>query len=268
MNVCVIVPAAGRSERFGAGDKLVQDLGGRPLLIRTVELFAKRDEVRSIVVAGPPATDDDPEAFDGFRDRYGATLAFHGARVVEGGRDHRWDSVGKAMAEVPEDATHIAVHDAARPGPSRDLLDRIFEAAANVAAVVPVLAMHATVKRLDDKEEVISRGDDAIADAILGDTGRVTVTARRVIETVDRKDLVMVQTPQVFEADLLRRAYAQDDLTGATDDATLVERVGEPVHAVEGEVRNFKVTTQADLELMRAVLGLKAPAERPVHKRF
>jgi 2-C-methyl-D-erythritol 4-phosphate cytidylyltransferase len=77
-----------------------------------------------------------------------------------------------------------------------------------------------------------------------------------------------VQTPQVFTADVMRRAYAQDDLSGVTDDASLVERLGEPVHTVAGEMRNFKVTTPDDLVLMRAVLGLKAPAERPVHKRF
>ncbi len=268
MNVCVILPAAGRSRRFGGGDKLGQDLGGRPLLIRTVELFAKRDEVRSIVVAGPAATDDDPDAFAAFRERYAATLSFHGARVVEGGKLERWETVRNALAVVPDDATHVAVHDAARPGASRELLDRVFEAAANLPAVVPALAIDSTVKRVDAEVEIVSAGDDAIADAILGDTGKVEVEARRILETVDRTNLVAVQTPQVFTVDLIRRAYAQDDLAGATDDASLVERLGEVVHAVGGEPRNFKVTTGDDLALMRAVLGLKAPAERPVHKRF
>lgn len=268
MNVCVIVPAAGRSERFGASDKLGQDLGGRPMLIRTVEIFAKRDEVRSIIVAGPASTDDDPDAYATFRDRYAATLSFHGARVVEGGRIDRWESVRNALAEAPDDATHVAVHDAARPGASRALLDRLFEAASQRPAVVPALPIDSTVKRVDAQEEEISAGDDAVADAILGDGGKVRVVVRRVLETVDRANLVAVQTPQIFAADLLRRAYAQDDLEGATDDASLVERLGEPVVTVAGEARNFKVTAPGDLELMRAVLGLKAPAERPVHKRF
>ena len=109
MNVCVIIPAAGASRRFGDADKLQQDLGGRPLLIRTVELFTRRDEVRSIVVAGPP---DD---FAAFRERYGATLGFHGATVVEGGRGARWETVAASLGAVPEDATHIAVHDAGSP---------------------------------------------------------------------------------------------------------------------------------------------------------
>ncbi|MBC8064621.1 MAG: 2-C-methyl-D-erythritol 4-phosphate cytidylyltransferase, partial [Chlorobia bacterium] len=73
---------------------------------------------------------------------------------------------------------------------------------------------------------------------------------------------------QVFEIGLLRRAYAQPNLDGATDDASLVERLGEPVYTVEGDVRNIKITRPADLKLMRAILGVQAPAERPVHKRF
>ena len=266
MNVCVIIPAAGRSRRFGESDKLAQDLGGRPLLIRTVELFAKRDEVRSILVAGPP---EPPEDFNAFRERYGATLGFHGATVVPGGRTHRWETVKAALEKVPEDATHIAVHDAARPGASKALLDRLFEAAAALPAVIPAIPIGATVKRLSaEVEEITAEEDDGIADLILGDAGKAAVKARLVAETIDRANLVEVQTPQIFQAELLRRAYAADDLAGATDDASLIERLGETVHAVEGDVRNFKVTSPADLKLMRAVLGLKPPAERPVHKRF
>ncbi|MDY7107247.1 MAG: 2-C-methyl-D-erythritol 4-phosphate cytidylyltransferase [Planctomycetota bacterium] len=266
MNVCVIIPAAGRSRRFGESDKLAQDLGGRALLIRTVELFAKRDEVRKIIVAGPP---EPPEEYNAFRERYGATLGFHGAAVVPGGTTHRWETVKAALENVPEDVTHIAVHDAARPGADKALLDRVFEAAEVLDAVVPALEINATIKRLSaDVEEITPEEDDAIADAILGDVGKATVKARQVVETIDRENLVEIQTPQVFRADLLRRAYAADDLSGVTDDASLVERLGEPVHAVEGDVRNFKVTTPADLKLMRAVMGVKPPADRPVHKRF
>ena len=87
-------------------------------------------------------------------------------------------------------------------------------------------------------------------------------------ETLDREGLVEVQTPQVFEAGLLRRAYEQADLSGATDDASLVERLGEPVYVVEGDPCNVKVTRPADLKLMRAILGVKPPAERPAHKSY
>jgi 2-C-methyl-D-erythritol 4-phosphate cytidylyltransferase len=266
MNVCVIIPAAGRSRRFGESDKLAQDLGGRALLIRTVELFAKRDEVRSIIVAGPPEPVDEFEAFKG---RYGPTLGFHGATIVAGGRTERWETVRNALAATPDDASHIAVHDAARPGASKELLDRVFDAAARVPAVVPAVAVANTLKRVaTETEEFAADDDDGLADAILGNAGKTSITLRRVTATEDREGLVEVQTPQVFEADLLRRAYAQDDLSGATDDASLVERLGEPVYVVEGDPRNFKITQPSDLRVMRAVLGVKPPAERPVHKRF
>ena len=265
MKVCVIIPAAGRSSRFGPSDKLAQDFGGRALLIRTVEVFTKRQEVSSIIVAGPP------EGFEDFKNRYGATLGFHGAKVVEGGRIDRWETVQNALKHVPEDTTHVAVHDAARPGPAGKMLDRLFEAAAKLPAVIPALPIGSTIKRVSDEiTEIGPDEDDAMADLILGDAGKARIEARPVIETVDRSGLVEVQTPQIFEVDLLRKAYAQEDLhnAGATDDAALVERLGETVHVVAGDPNNLKITTPEDLNLMRAILGVKPPKERPVHKRF
>lgn len=265
MKVCVIIPAAGSSRRFGAADKLGQDLGGRPLLVRTVEIFTKREEVASILVAGPP------DEFDEFKNRYGATLGFHGARLVAGGRIDRWETVKRALAHVPEDTDRIAVHDAARPGPGKQMLDRVFQAAAQLLAVIPALPVGSTVKRVaEDGIELGPGEDDAVADLILGDAGKVRINARPVLETVDRSGLVEVQTPQVFDAELLKRAYAQEDLADAmvTDDASLVERLGEAVHVVDGDPNNLKVSTPEDLNLMRAILGVKPPAERPAHKRF
>jgi 2-C-methyl-D-erythritol 4-phosphate cytidylyltransferase len=262
MNVCVIIPAAGQSIRYGTADKLAQDLGGRTVLIRTVETFAKREEVRSIIVAGPP------QSFDEFRSRYGPTLGFHGAQLVEGGRDHRWETVRNALAAVPDDATHIAVHDAARPGVSKDVLDRVFAAAQSLSAVIPVVPVNSTIKRVAEETTDVGQSEDAIADLILGDAGRLEVKARAVQQTIERTNLVEVQTPQVFEASLLRKAYAQADLHGVTDDATVVERLGETVYAVDGDVRNIKITTPADLHLMRAILNVAPPAERPTHLRF
>ncbi len=263
MNVCMIIAAAGKSERFSRGDKLAQDVGGRPLLMRTVELFTKRDEVRSIIVAGPP---DD---FRAFNEKYAPALSFHGAVVVEGGRIDRWETVRNALAAVPEEATHIAVHDAARPATSKDVLNRVFEAATGVSAVIPAVPLPGTVKRVSSAmTDVADHSDDALADSILGASTRQSIDAQQVTETLDRTGLVEAQTPQLFEADLLRRAYAQDDLAGCTDDAAAVERLGECVFTVLGDPRNIKVTTPADLKLIRAILGVKPPAERPVHKRF
>jgi len=260
MRVCVILPAAGSGARFG-GDKLSQDLGGRPVLLRTVELFAKRAEVASIVVAAPP------DALDEFRMRYGAQLSFHGARIVEGGRAERWETVKLALAAVPDDCTHVAIHDAARPAASQDLLDRVFAAAEVHDAVIPGLSVTSTLKRVSD-ELIAAAQDDVLASAILGEVGRDAVSARRVIETIPRKGLVAVQTPQVFATALIRRAYGASDLGGATDDAQIVERLGEPVVVVEGESRNVKLTTPDDLTLVRRESGAREPEGRAAHKRF
>ena len=244
----VIIPAAGRSRRFGIGDKLSQDVGGRPMLLRTVELFTRRDDVAAIVVAAPP------EELDEFRTRFGTQLGFHGAKVVAGGTIERWETVRNALAAIPEDCTHVAVHDAARPAASEELLQRVFDAARVHDAVIPGDPVTSTLKRVSE-ETVDAEQEDAVADAILGSFADTTrIKGRRVTGTVPREHLVAVQTPQVFRAELLRRAYAQGGLEGATDDAMLVERLGAEVIVVDGDPRNVKVTTPADLALVRALL--------------
>ena len=246
MRLSVIIPAAGASSRFGFGDKLSQELGGRAILLRSVEAFVKRAETASIIVAAPP------EDLEGFRNRFGPQLSFHGATIVAGGRTERWESVRNALEAVGDEVTHVAVHDAARPNVSPELLDRILEAARVHPAVVPGVRVASTLKRIG-VETVRSAEDDAIADAILGGPAEEpgAPTAHLVEETVPRERLVAVQTPQVFERGLLERAYREGSPEGATDDAMLVERLGEPVVVVEGEGRNIKVTTPEDLEVAR-----------------
>jgi 2-C-methyl-D-erythritol 4-phosphate cytidylyltransferase len=261
MRIGVIIAAAGKSTRFGEGDKLSQDLGGRAVLLRTAEVFTKRDEVAAIVVAGPP---DDLEAF---RARFGPALQFNGARIVAGGRTERWETIAHALRELPDDITHIAVHDGARPCIGNELLDRVFAAAQVAKAVVPGVAVRDTLKRCGT-ESVSAAADDAIADMILGDVGREQSSGRPIVETVSRENLFAVQTPQVFDAALLRKAYATVDLQGTTDDASVIERFGETVLVVEGDPRNLKITTKDDLALARAILHVAPPADRAAHLRF
>lgn len=270
MNICVIIPAAGSSRRFNASggegvlaprNKLDEDLGGRPVLQRTVELFTNDHRVSSVIVAGP----HDEAAFAEFKLRHGDRLTMLGASLVRGGKDHRCETVAAALAHVPEDATHVAVHDAARPAASPELIDRVFEAASRHDAVIPAIPAPDTVKRVGGEVED-SAGADPLA-AILGPGGGSKSPLFEVAETLDRAGLVLVQTPQVFARALLVRAYAQDDLT-STDDASLVERLGERVVTVEGDPRNIKITMPADVPLARAILGLKGPAQRAAHKKF
>lgn len=259
MKISVILPAAGASRRFrdtrgdelGGVNKIEADLAGRAVFLRAAELFQGRPQVVQLIVAV------DPDELEQFKFRFGDQLAFHGIRLVPGGKAERWQTVLNALKEVDASATHVAVHDAARPLTSSKLIDRLFEAAQRYDAVIPAVPLNATLKRVADDEADSAAHADPI-DAILGDAGRVDVHPRRVVETLDRSNLVEVQTPQVFEIKLLRRAYAQIsdgklDAAGITDDATLVEALGEPVHAIDGDVMNIKITQPDDLKLAGAI---------------
>jgi len=261
MRIAVILPAAGASTRFGQGSKLDADMGGRPVLQRTLELFVHREEVALVVVAGP--FDDD--AWDDFRLRHADKVGLYGGVVCRGGRTHRWETVRAALEHVPEECSHIAVHDAARPCAPSELIDRVFRAAESHPAVVPCLEVGETIKRLSPEGEA-QREIDPL-DAILGAGDASGVTVRHVEATVPRERLALAQTPQVYEAALLRRAYAQEDPSG-TDDAQLVERLGEPVAAVEGDPRNIKITRRHDVPVAMAILGLKPTKGRETHKKF
>lgn len=278
MNLAVIIPAAGFSTRYAealkaetatdlARSKLDEDLGGRPVLQRTVELFANHDAVQTIIVAGPNA-DAAPDAWSEFKNRYADKLGLLGVKLCQGGRTHRYETVKAALALVPNDATHIAVHDAARPCAPPELLDRLFDAAQKYSAVIPGVDVPDTLKRTTDRE-TDDREVDPL-DAILGTAGKRNTRVREVETTIDRTRLIAVQTPQVFHAPLLRRAYAQTNLLNPppTDDAQVVERMGERVTVVQGDPRNVKITLPSDLSLARAILGVRGPESRPVHKRF
>jgi hypothetical protein len=230
------------------------------VLQRTVEAFNKHDNVVQIIVAGPA----DPESAAEFRQRHGDRLALLGAKLVTGGVSHRYETVRNALAHV-ENCTHIAVHDAARPCISSEMLDRLFDAASLHEAVIPVIPVPDTLKRVRDTGEKLGTNNQVAS--ILGIDEERLPPLREVVETIDRTGLFLVQTPQVFSAALLRAAYEQSDLT-STDDASLVERMGKRVVAITGDPRNIKITYPSDVELARAILGVKAPEGRATHKKF
>ncbi|MGQ0627098.1 MAG: IspD/TarI family cytidylyltransferase [Phycisphaerales bacterium] len=272
MNVAVIIPAAGASQRYIAAakaeqgleagrSKLEEEIGGRPLLHRTVEVFTKVDVVRTIVVAGP----HDAEAMAEFRRRHADKLGLLGVRLCEGGKTHRYETVRNALALVPAEATHVAVHDAARPCITVEFVERMLAVAARHGAVIPALPVADTLKRGSDGPLAAEHADPLAA--ILGTEATAGPTLHGVKETVDRRGLFAVQTPQIFRADVLRRAYAQKDLA-STDDAQLVERLGEPVVMVPGDARNIKVTLPTDLLVARAILGARPAADRSPLSRF
>ncbi len=264
MNLAVIIPAAGASSRYtnsgGVRHKLEEDIAGRAVLYRSLEIFTVRDDVHSIVVAGP----HDEAAFEEFREHHGPKLGFYGAKLCRGGKDHRYESVQAAIAQLDSECTHVAIHDAARPCASQRLVDRVLEAAQLHDAVIPAIAVGDTVKRTEQADDA---GAEDPLDAILGDSGKINATYARVTGTLDRTGLVLVQTPQVFARETLVRAYEQSDLS-STDDAGLIERLGKAVIVVQGEARNIKITHAEDLEIARALFGPGQSRDRDAHKRF
>lgn len=230
----VIVPAAGKSSRFGGREKKpFTSLDGRPVWLRSAELFWSRADVSRVYVVISP---DDREDF---RSRFGHLLAFANAEVVDGGEE-RFDSVANALARIPVGVEFVAVHDAVRPLTPPALIDAVFAAARHHGAAVPAVAVADTLKRVD-------------AD-------------NRVTETVPRAGLWKAQTPQVFRREWLAEAYATRG-AAVTDDAQAVEALGHPVVVVPGSAVNFKITTKDDLELAEAVLKARnswKPEPRPI----
>lgn len=257
MQVAVIIPAAGSGRRFanqsGADDadrgksKIELDLAGRPVLLWSIEQFARRADVCQTIVAVAP------DQIDDFRLRHGDRLGLLGTQIVPGGELERWQTVQRAIEHVSPEATHIAVHDAARPLVTRKLIDRVFEQAALHSAVIPATPVSNTLKRVAKVQPVDGEADPLAH--ILGQDAPTTLIGK-VVDTVDRSELVQVQTPQVFEAPLLRRAYqllagGGVETAQVTDDARLIELIGESVFAVEGDPHNLKVTVPDDLLLVR-----------------
>lgn len=257
MNISVILPAAGLGSRFAAdghaaASKIEFELDHKPVFLHAIEAFRAVDFVGQIILAVHPDRVDD------FRFRWEDKLRFLQVDLIAGGTAERWETVKLALAQVDPLATHIAVHDAARPVVSPKMIERVFAAAERLPAVIPGLPVNSTLKRVDNAATPAS--DDPL-DAILGEASSPVADIQRVVATVPREHLVAIQTPQVFAVELLRRAYNQDLANLApTDDAGLVESLGEPVHVVEGDPGNIKITHPGDAELAAALIAHRKQA--------
>ena len=233
----VILPAAGKSSRFRDREKKVfANLDGRAIWLHSAERFVTRDDVCQTVIVVAP---EDQETF---RRRYGANLAFMNVQIANGGRE-RFESVANALQLIKPEGEFIAIHDAARPCLTAELIDAVFAEATKTGAAMLAVPVSDTLKRADDKNKVR--------------------------ETVPRHGLWLAQTPQVFRREWIVAAYADRAKHGKeiTDDAQLVEAAGHPVHLVPGSSTNVKVTAKEDLYLAEAVLKSrpKPKVKGPIH---
>lgn len=233
----VILPAAGRSSRFGDPEqkKIYADLSGRAVWLRAVEPFAQNADVGQILIA---IADEDREMFDR---RHGDDVARLGIEVLTGGAE-RSDTVRAALRRVKPECDFVAVHDAARPCLTSAQVAAVFAAAREHGAALLAAPVVETVKRAST--DGLSR------------------------ETVPRDNLYLAQTPQAFRRDWLIEAHQRvAGGAAATDDTQLVEALGHPCAIVASSAMNLKITTRADMALARAILQIQAgegplPGER------
>lgn len=215
-----VIVAAGSASRMGGIDKVMASLGGTPMVARTAAAFQNCDAIAEIVIVTRP---------DLIRPISALCAGMDKVRAVVSGGSSRQESVWLGLNALSEDIQLAAIHDGARPLVSNLVIDRTVRAANSYGAAAPAVPVKDTIK---------------------------VVKGGLVEKTPDRATLQAVQTPQVFDFDLLRGALkqAEEEKAAVTDDCSAVERLGMKVKIVEGDERNLKVTTPMDLKIAEMLL--------------
>lgn len=225
MYTAAIIVAGGRGTRMGnALPKQFLPLGGTPILMRTIEPFITCSRIDEIVVVVP---------MENITETKQLTAAFAPGKpvgVVPGGAK-RQESVFQGLAALRPGCGVVVIHDAVRPFITASLIAECVETAERFGAATVARPIKETVKAVEDG---------------------------KVVETLDRSKLWIAQTPQAFRAEIILRAHEQARLDGflGTDDCMLVERLGHPVHVIEGMDENIKITTPVDLSIAGVILTL------------
>ena len=194
-------------------------LGQEPILARTINLFSEALPKAELVVVLP---EEHIALWRNLAARF--DVAPH--KIAPGGKE-RFDSVKSGLAALSDEVETIAVHDAVRPLATKKLIIRLALAAEKAEAVIPVVAPHDSIRQVEGENSHI----------------------------VDRSLLRMVQTPQFFQAEVLRKAYSQTFSPLFTDDASVVEAAGHKIILAEGEEQNIKITTPIDLTIAEAIIA-------------
>lgn len=214
-----LIVAGGKGLRMGSElPKQFLPIGGKPVLMRTLEAFHRFDEKMQIILVLPREQQD-------FWRELCEEHGFDIKHLIADGGETRFHSVKNGLALV-NGISVVGIHDGVRPFVSQEVIARCFREAVVRKAVIPVIDVVETVRHLTESGS----------------------------ETVSRNDYKLVQTPQVFDADLLKRAYEQEFTPFFTDDASVVEAMGVPVYLVEGNRENIKITTPFDLKVASALL--------------
>ena len=227
MKVSAIIPAAGLGTRMGGIKKSYMELAGKPILAYTLATFQRCPFIDSIVIV--TAKGDESRCIQDVVKTYGLNKPFS---VVAGG-DTRQESVYNALRELSSNTDIVVIHDAVRPLVTEDMIIQSIDGAKQYGSAIVAVPVKDTIKESDDD-------------------GFVT-------KTLDRRKLWAIQTPQTFKYDLIMKAhlYARDNNIQATDDAFLVEQIGQKVKLIMGSYENIKITTPEDIIIAKAILESK-----------
>ena len=214
-----IIVAAGSAQRMGGVDKVMTNLGAKPVIVRSVRAFEDNPLVDEIVVVTRP---------DLLETVSRHVSPYKKVRLVVCGGETRTESVQNGLDAVSDKVTLVAVHDGARPLVTQDVITKAIEKASKFGAAAPAVPVKDTIK--------------------VSQSGGVD-------DTPDRKTLFAVQTPQVFDIDLLRAALqnAREKKLTLTDDCSAVEAIGMKVQLTDGDEENLKITTPLDMELAQMI---------------
>ena len=234
-NVAAIICAAGASRRFGGKRKKpFVNVAGKAAFLYSLELFSDRDDVKQILLAIAP---EDEELV---KIKWGANLNFFNVKIYFGGNE-RFETVANALQLIKNDIDLVAIHDAARCCVTKKWIDQAVTTAAETGAAILACPLVGTIKQA--KEAII-------------------------IKTIDRDGLYEAQTPQVFETELLKKAYEKlNDLDKSkiSDDAQLIEALGHKISIIETDSSNIKITRPNDVAIAQAIIksrpkpGAKGP---------
>lgn len=218
MNLYALIVAAGTGSRMGTDiPKQFLELAGKPVLMRTIERFLAFDKSINIITVLP-------EGQLGYWDELQKKYSFTIPHTIVTGGSSRFFSVKNGLKEV-EEKSLVAVHDGVRPLVSTDTIKRCFMAAEKFGNAIPVISPLDSIRMITDQGNI----------------------------PVNRQYLRIIQTPQVFEARLIRKAYLQEYDPDYTDDAMLLEKTGEIIHLVDGNWENIKITNPGDLAIAEAL---------------
>ena len=238
----VIIVAGGKGLRMGSDiPKQFLPIGGKPVLMRTLERFREYDTDLQIILVLPEAQQD-------YWHQLCEEYHFDVAYTLANGGQTRFHSVQNGLAKVPDDAEGVVgVHDGVRPFPSIEVIRNCYETARTAKAVIPVIPVVETLRHISSNGQ--TRTDTDKKESLSPE-----VRCQKESRTVPRDEYRLVQTPQTFDIQLLKAANRQPYNDGFTDDASVVESYGHQITLVEGNRENIKITTPYDLKIAEVLI--------------